>query len=119
GVLRKELLAHSRAKRAVRRAKHASLKRDDPGQTINAIYISGKPANVDVSFCDPQFRWQRRSNENTNWLLRQYLPRGTDLTVPSQAKLSAIARPLNERPRKTSQYQTSAERFAACVASIS
>jgi hypothetical protein len=74
---------------------------------------------VDVYFCDPHAPSQRGSNENTNRLFREYLPRGTDLSVHSQAKLSAIARPLNERPRETSQYQTPAERFARCVASIS
>jgi len=72
---------------------------------------------VEVYFCDPRSPWQRGSNENTNRLLRQYLPRGTDLSLHSQAKLSAIARQLNERPRKTLLYPP-AEKFAECVAAI-
>ena len=74
--------------------------------------------DIKVYFCDPQSPWQRGSNENTNGLLRQYLPKGIDLSAYSQAKLNAIARRLNERPRKTLNYETPARQFHQSVASI-
>ncbi len=74
--------------------------------------------DIDVYFCDPQHPWQRGSNENTNGLLRQYFPKGMDLSNVHQNRLNAVARRLNERPRKTLGYYSPAEKFAECVAAI-
>lgn len=201
GALKKELVAHLRRTRAMRRSRHHTQKTDDHGRIVNAISISERPASaedralpghwegdllfgscnsqiatlverqtrylmlikvaakdtetvvnalirharrlphelyksltwdrgkemaahsrftlatdIQVFFCDPQSPWQRGTNENTNGLLRQYLPKGLDLSDYSQNRLDAIARCLNERPRKTLGYETPAERFNQAVA---
>jgi len=71
--------------------------------------------DVQVYFCDPRSPWQRGSNENTNGLLRQYFPRGTNLSRISQARLNAIALRLNQRPRKTLGFETPADKLEAVL----
>ena len=71
---------------------------------------------VQVYFCDPRSPWQRGTNENTNGLLRQYLPRPIDLNTLTQRHLTAIARELNQRPRQTLGWDTPADYFARHVA---
>lgn len=201
GALKKELLAHLRRTRAMRRSRHHTQKTENHGRIVDAVSISERPASVEdravpghwegdllfgshnsqiatlverqtrymmlvkltgkdtetvvnaliknarklpqelyhsltwdrgkeladhkrftiatdvrVYFCDPQSPWRRGSNENTNGLVRQYLPKGIDVSAYSQAKLNAMARQLNERPRKTLGYRTPAEMFSESVA---
>jgi IS30 family transposase len=73
--------------------------------------------DIRVYFCDPQNPWQRGSNENAKGPLRQYLPKGIDVSTCAQTRLNALARRLNERPRKTLDFQRPAEMFSQIVAS--
>jgi IS30 family transposase len=73
---------------------------------------------IDIWFCDPHAPWQRGSNENTNGLLRQFMPKGTDLSDASQTELNDVARLMNQRPRKTFESKIPEEAMAEGLAAF-
>lgn len=91
----------------------------DRGSELSGHKAFTIATDIKVYFCDPKSPWQRGTNENTNRLLRQYFAKSTDLSIHSQAQLNKVAHQLNERPRKTLNYETPADRFSMCVAATS
>jgi IS30 family transposase len=87
----------------------------DQGAEMSEHHGFRMATDMHVYFCDPGAPWQRGTNENTNGLLRQYFPKGTDLSQHSAADLAAVAEELNTRPRKTLGWDTPAERLAALL----
>ncbi|GLW09905.1 hypothetical protein Misp01_50340 [Microtetraspora sp. NBRC 13810] len=85
------------------------------GREMGRLHEFSVAADMPVYFCDPASPWQRGSNENTNGLLRQYFPKGTDLSVHTRRDLAAVAAEPNARPRKTLDWETPAERLAALL----
>ena len=106
--------------RRVRRLPHGLVKSLtwDRGTELAAHRAFTVATDVRVHFCNPQSPWQRGSNENTNGLLRQYLPHAADFSRYTQAQLDAIALRLNTRPRMTLAYRTPAAKLAQIVASM-
>jgi IS30 family transposase len=90
----------------------------DRGKEMAAHRRFTLATDIQVYFCDPHHPWQRGTNENTNGLLRQYFPKGIDLSGVTQSQLNALARQLNERPKKTLGFETPTERYRRSIALI-